>query len=94
MPNKMIWKYSFEEGSVRFAMPEGSEVLSADVQAGRICIWVMFDVEHKRIENFEEREFVVVPTGLGFKYKGSLDFINQVQYPNGEIYHIFEVKGG
>lgn len=88
---KTIWKYPLEfAGYVQtFEMPVGAEVLTAQVQHGRICLWAL--VEDK-LPAVYDRNFIILGTGHENREQGELKYVATVQMENGSlIFHIFEL---
>jgi len=88
--DRAIWKYVLEPGDTSSVyMPEGSQVLSVDMQDGNMCIWALVDP-------------LATPTWHAFRVRGTghdahgLDaaqFIDTVmmETPYGDklVFHVF-----
>jgi hypothetical protein len=83
---KKVFKYSFEINDViTLDLPKDSEILSAQIQNGIPCMWVL--VEEKA--PLKKRTFKLFNTGVQIKEPGMLDYVATIQ--NGAIvFHIFE----
>lgn len=82
-----VWKYLLLfTGQNTIEMPIGSQVLSTQLQDGKICLWVKTPDE-----TFEEqRSFYVLGTGWEIPDECK-DFIGTVQ-DRGFVWHVFERK--
>jgi hypothetical protein len=81
-PMKQIWKYELVSPFCEFNIPEGAEVLSAQLQGAAICLWVLVDPAAPVVT----RRFLY---GTGWSgVKEAHKFIATVQ---GEyVWHVFE----
>ncbi|MGB2626450.1 MAG: hypothetical protein WAK20_06650 [Candidatus Acidiferrum sp.] len=81
-----IWKFEFEvndEPQLRY-MPEGSRVLSVQVQAGAICLWAsVFPNNASRPRSFRVR-------GTGHQWDAGEEWVGTVQMPPF-VWHLLEV---
>ena len=84
---KRIFKYPIEvKGHQEVEMPKGAEILTAQIQYDKICLWALVDDTNPK----EKRDIIVAGTGHPIeadhlKYKGT------VQELNGQlIWHVFE----
>ena len=69
-------------------MHKDAQVISAQVQDGRLMFWAMVDSENAKLELQKElRYFHLIPTGMEFEGVGK--FISTVQHA-GIVLHIFE----
>lgn len=79
---KVIHKYKFLD-RLFVALPKGSEILSAQLQNGFICVWV----KQPLIDDVQDFEIRAIPTGYQFDDTG-FKFINTVQI--GQlVWHVF-----
>jgi hypothetical protein len=99
---RTIYKYTLKP-RCSFDLPQASEILSVGVQCDDIVMWVMMDPVVQKIK----RNFVVYGTGHEIEDE-NLKFIGTVQmrydpngswpddpgFPNGFVFHVFEVKLG
>lgn len=85
---KSIFKYQLPKISdnVTVRMPLRSEILSVQVQDGKITLWAMVDSSAMPWD----RTFTVVGTGHPADELNTKDYIGTVQMPNGLVWHIFE----
>lgn len=83
-----IWKFPLEiEGEQVLQMPLGSEILCAQVQEGRLCLWAIVDSEMPR----ERRTIVIVGTGHPMGEPADYDYIGTAQMNGGAlVWHVFE----
>lgn len=77
----MIWKYNANSSVV--LVPKGAIPLSAGMQNGEVCVWMLVKPEAVKVE----REFRVVGTGHIFDSNG-YSFIGTVQ-DGSFVWHIF-----
>lgn len=76
------------EESQLIAFPEGSEILSAHNQNGKLCIWYKFNFQNRN--SFRHREICVRGTGHDFE-DVNLEFIGTVLLESGSlVLHVFE----
>jgi hypothetical protein len=87
---KRIYKYKLENASTqRIPMPEGAQILCAQVQNGGICIWALVDPD---APGKQERTIHVYGTGWDIGRTELLRHIDTIQFENGAlIFHVFEV---
>lgn len=88
---KTIYKYDLPASEHEFSvsMPEGAQLLTAQIQRDVPCVWALVDTT----KPVQERRFVVVGTGhelvggsVGLKYVGTF------QHFDGRlVLHLFEV---
>ena len=82
-----IWKYPLSGLDTTCRIPSGGRVLSAHVQGGTICIWVLVD---DTIEARETRRFCIFGTGLPV-YSGPMNFIGTALLHDEKlVWHVFE----
>jgi hypothetical protein len=86
MVTRSIWQFPFKtDDIVRIEMPEGTEVLSVQVQNSTPCMWALVNPESP----FEMRTFVIYGTGEPIEDPGYLG--NHLgSYQLSGVYHIFE----
>lgn len=81
-----IWKYELASSDNTIQMPAGSQVLTAQSQHGRPCLWAEVDPDLRT----ESRRFVVKTTGEAFNPRG-LTYVGTVQVEGGLIVlHVYE----
>ncbi|MBC5835798.1 hypothetical protein G6N05_05310 [Flavobacterium sp. F372] len=89
--NKTIWKFPLKPIDVnRVQMPVGSQILSAELQDGVICMWALVDPEAE----IEIRKFGLIGTGAFIKQEKSV-YIATLQLDKiwgtfNQVYHLFE----
>jgi pyrroline-5-carboxylate reductase len=66
-------------------IPVSAKVLTAQIQAGNICIWYLFDDTKLHVNRF----FSVFGTGMEIEEK-KFDYVATVQQ-DGFVWHVFEV---
>lgn len=86
---KQIWKFQIKIGNTQVFMPNGAEVLSAQLQVDYIQLWALVDplktIEPKYFEVFGTGHDIYCDMGISRK------FISTVQMNNGAlVYHVFE----
>lgn len=82
-----IYKYQLEIGTTVVSMPEDARVITAQVQRGNLCMWVVVDPNAEVID----RHFAVV--GTGHHVPDSAKYIATFQLDNGGfVGHVFEVQ--
>jgi len=93
---KTIWKYDFPLGAsvsqFSIEMPEGAQVLTAQLQGKFIVTCVLWAVVDDEMAP-TERKFVAYWTGTPMQ-ESVLEYhkyINTVIAPSGLVYHLFEV---
>ena len=83
---KVIWKYELDlTGTQELNLPEGAEILTAQMQWDDCCCWVL---QEQNATTFKSRKIRVYGTGHPVA-EGSLDYISTVQL-RGMVLHIFE----
>lgn len=83
---KTIWKYEIEPGKNKILMPAWSQVLSVQVQQGKVCMWAMVDTKTEK----KERIFYTYATGQKID-KDNLVFIGTFQVEEETlVFHLFE----
>ncbi len=87
---KVIWKYELPVQGIRILkMPESAEILSAEVQRNKLCLWVMVESENKKVARFIE----IIGTGNPIEETLNVVriFIDTIQLYGGDlIFHVFE----
>jgi hypothetical protein len=89
--NKTIWKYTLNQPDVnKIEMPKGAEILSVQLQDGKICLWALLDPEAEK----EIRSFGLIGTGNFIKQEES-QYIATLQFEKifahfNQVYHLFE----
>lgn len=85
-----IYKYTLAvDDEQAVVMPQGSKILSAQVQRESICLWALVD---EGAYGRETRTIRIHGTGHDVPNSDNLEFIDTVQLVGGElIFHVFEV---
>ena len=86
---KVIWKFEFTiDDNISMKMPEGTEILSVQIQKGIPCIWALVDPLAKKTE----RQFQLYGTGHEMEFNENFEkFIGTFQMINGNVvFHLFE----
>lgn len=79
-----IWKYPFQiDDEFEIEMPEGAQVLTAQVQGSTPCLWVLVNPEAPKTK----RKFFVYGTGHEIIEEG-IAYIGSIQM-NGFVWHVF-----
>lgn len=90
MKMKTIWKFPIEITDVQpVCMPEGAEILSAQVQGGQLCLWALVNPENQMTERVIEVFGTGNPihSGMGTDRK----FIATAQMRDmPPVWHVFE----
>lgn len=82
-----IYKYEVDRinDPVELELPEKSEILDAQIQNGKVCLWVLFEDESKTVT----RTFELVGTGWSFE---STDTVYLATVQQGYlVWHLFEL---
>ena len=84
-----IYKYELEvTDKQEISLPPKASILSAQVQGGRICLWVGLETDDLHLA--EPRDIRI--HGTGHPIAESLRFIDTVQLSGGSlVFHVFEV---
>lgn len=87
---KAVWKFHLPtEDRVVARMPEGAQILSAQIQHGELYVWAVCDSDAPRLQ----RSFRIIGTGHEIDF--DLDrarYINTFQLHDGAlVFHIYEV---
>lgn len=81
----VIYKYPVQPGEFRAVMPDGSHVVSVQVQAGKPQMWAMVDPNRKPVA----RRFRAVGTGESFESGWS--YVGTFQLDEGSlVFHLLE----
>lgn len=86
--SRAIWKFQLDICSPEALMPEGSNILSIQVQGDTLCMWAEVETSAPSTLMVKFRAF-----GTGHQlpepgeWKGQ--FISTVQLPNGLVFHIY-----
>ena len=86
-----IWKFPITKPGdiITIEMPEGSQVLTVQTQAGTPCLWAV--VEDSFVNNMESRQFAIVGTGHPMP-NGTDRYIGTFQlHGGGLVFHVFEI---
>lgn len=79
-----IWKYPFQiDDEFEIEMPEGAQVLTAQVQGSTPCLWALVNPEAPKTK----RKFFVYGTGHEINEEG-VAYIGSIQM-NGFVWHVF-----
>lgn len=86
---KTIWKFKLDTTEVQYIeMPHGAEVLTVQMQAGDVCIWVLVDMDEERKV---QRRFHIFGTGYPIDVRIELRYIGTYQLQGGLlVFHVFE----
>jgi hypothetical protein len=90
MTTKVIYKFNIEPDEQVIALPEGAEILTAQVQHGEPKLWALVEPSAKD----EARYIWVIGTGWHKEIPEGrkLDYISTFQLREGRlIYHVFEL---
>ena len=84
-----VFKYALEiTDRQEIPLPPRATILSAQVQRGKICLWVSIDPDEL---NLAEPRHIRIH-GTGHLITESLRFIDTVQLSGGKlVFHVFEV---
>ncbi len=88
-----IWKFPIIDPSlIVFNMPEGSKILTIQMQNDKPCIWALVNPENK----LEKRGFKLFGTGQSIDDDMTkMRYINTIQMHNGNlVFHLFEITDG
>lgn len=84
---KTIWKFELRPAITKIEMPEGAQVLTAQMQGNQLCLWALVDPGAKK----ETRTFEVFGTGHPIN-EGNIMYITTFQMSGGAfIFHVFEL---
>lgn len=90
----IIYKYPLSLSGVNvIACPEGSTVLTVQIQKNNPCLWIRH-LKKPYEDNTIKRKFVVVPTGeTNLPYwDDKLSYVGTFQMANGAVVlHVFEI---
>lgn len=78
---RAVWKFDLEDGPV-LRLPVGATVLTAQSQAGRLCLWAVVDPEAAR----EDRKVHVI--GTGQPVPEDVQYVGTVQ-EGPFVWHVF-----
>lgn len=82
---KRVYKYTLAAGVQIVKMPEGAQILTTQIQHGRIRVWALADYSKRP----EPRLIAVMPTGV--PVPENIEYIGTIQLDGGAlVYHIFE----
>jgi hypothetical protein len=82
-----IWKYTLEPGRTKLQMPQGAQVLTAQMQHGDLCVWAKVDPSRP----LELRLFDVYGTGHTMPADPRHCYVGTVQADGGAlVWHVFE----
>ena len=89
--DKTIWKYELDWDTdiQTIEIPKEGEILSCQVQNGKICLWVKINPEEDKVDRFIE----IVGTGnpMFETFNVKRVFIDTIQFPTlNLVFHIFE----
>lgn len=82
-----IWKFPLKVKDVQqIEMPQGTRLLSVQVQRGIPCLWALVDEQAPR----EKRLIVTYETGH-YVHDGTRAFVGTYQIDGGElVFHVFD----
>jgi hypothetical protein len=85
-PERKIFKYSFSmNDETEISMPEGSEILTVQMQGGLPRIWAIVDTDAPPVSRR------LCMRGTGHTFKGNEGkYIGTFQYNAGLVFHLFE----
>lgn len=81
---KVIWKYHLKEIKETFRVPAGAQVLSAQLQDGKLAVWMMVD---SHVTALQEITFQLFMTGEEFDPAG-LTYLDTYQV-GWMVCHVF-----
>lgn len=86
---KTIWKYTLQVGKNEIPMPTGAQILTAQGQDNKLCIWcIVNELEHT--DMYEVRKIIVFGTGHLLPPAVDVsDWIATVQ-AGSFVWHVFE----
>jgi len=89
---KRVYKYPIDITDNQYvAMPKNAQILTAQVQNGKPCLWALVDPNAK----IEERTIRIAGTGHSISDEEAcrLVYVATLQMHNGSlVFHVFEVK--
>lgn len=81
-----IFKYPLQIDSMqRVKMPEGAEILCAQVQRGVPCVWVKADESRPMVH----RLFALHPTGMAMGGSKATQYVGTVQIDHELVFHVY-----
>lgn len=85
---KQIWKFILEPNQSSITMPDGSEILTVQMQDDKPCIWALVNP----LNTPTVRYFEVYGTGHSIHYDMGIErkYINTFQPGKGLVFHLFE----
>jgi hypothetical protein len=93
MSEHVIWKYDIPiVDEFTLDLPEGSSVLTFQMQRGNPCIWIVFPDNGEPLV-LEKRTFCVIGTGNKFddnKDSGGMFYIGTIQEAGFLVWHLWE----
>jgi len=87
-----VYKYSIHiDDIIELSLPVGAEILKADIQHNKLCLWVLIDPNES---NNTTRKLCIAGTGHQIDApKSSLTYINTFFMEDlGLVFHCFEVS--
>jgi len=82
-----IWKYPIEAVRQSVPMPEGAQILAAQMQGETLCVWAAVNPK----ASTRPRVIEVIPTGEVVE-DACRRYVSTVQMLGGSlVYHVFEV---
>lgn len=86
---RIIYKYPLQMVDAQtVAMPEGANILTAQMQGENLCLWVLVDAEPELPK--QNREIEIIGTGNGF-IEAPRRYIATAQSGHW-VWHVFERK--
>ncbi len=81
-----IWKFAITNNCT-IEMPKGAQVVSANIQSGKVCIWALVDATAIK----EKRKFIILATGQNIP-ESKNTYIKTIFSENAEfVFHVFEI---
>lgn len=91
--NNTIWKFELEtKDNQTIQIPKDAEILTAQIQKGKLCLWVLVNPELEK----EDRNFEVFGTGHKMPLVQNIirNYISTYQLQGGNlVFHLFERVG-
>jgi hypothetical protein len=89
---RTIWKFKLQTTDEQeLLMPEGSEILTVQIQDGEPCLWAMIENTESKPE---KRLIEIFGTGNPINSHGPREYIGTYQLGGGAlVFHVFEYQG-
>lgn len=86
---KVVWKAELTSRHTVLRLPQGAQILAAQVQRDKPCLWFLCDSGRE----VESRTFCLVDTGSFSEQIRKENYIGTFQSDSGYIVsHVFEIK--